>query len=446
MKLRAGPLAPAKETAPTIRGTSGFDAMSTQYHSTRPEGTGALFVAILGYCLITFMRPQDFIPGVGAIKPGMIFGLLALFLWFGTRDRTYLADSIPKLMLSFLFATAIGATFATNKRMLFAAFQDLATYGVVFTLALPVVLSTHARRKFFLRFLLGCYVFIAAWVTTHNGHGQGAFLEDENDAALALNVGICLAFSMARFEAARLWKLAAIGAVLLCVAGVVVSDSRGGLVGLVAVGVALALFSRQLLRTLLIVSVVVVAVIPFVPASYTKDMRTMSDPNDPTRKERIYSWNRGMEMFWANPVLGVGANNFPNRVAEFEHSAAAERERGNRRSITYRAAHSLYFTLLPETGLLGTAIYLALLMTALSRCWNAVQRALPDAHGDDRRMWAYFIGSALVAFSVCATFISVLLYPYFWMLVSFAMLLSPMVGIRDGNLYWAARPKRPRAE
>ena len=176
--------------------------------------------------------------------------------------------------------------------------------------------------------------------------------------------------------------------------------------------------------------------LPFVPASYTKDMKTMTDPNDPTRVERIYSWNRGMDMFWANPVLGVGINNYPNRVSEFENTAKALKERQVRHTLAYRAAHSLYFTLLPEMGVVGTLVYVVLLTTALWRSWVTVRRPLPDAPGDDRRTWAYFVGSALVAFSVSGTFISVLIYPYFWMLASFAIFLSPLVVMRNGEMHW----------
>ena len=406
----------------------------------------ALYWSLMGFCLITLVRPQDVIPGLGSIKPGLMFSVAMLITWVGTKNRDYLIDPIPKLLIAFLCLIASGALFAVNPHVLSWAFEDVATFTLAFSLAFPAVARSLVQRRAFIRFLLLANLFTAYWVITHNGHGQGGHLGDENDASLALNIGVCLCFAVARFDRERTWRLLATAGVFFTAFAVVITGSRGGFVGLIAAGLAIAIFSRELLRALFSIAVVVLLVLPFVPANYTADMMTITDPNDLTRTARIYSWHRGTDMFLANPVFGVGANNYPFRVHEYENSAAAQAERNDRRSVGGRAAHSLYFTLLPETGTVGVVLYLSMLITALIRCWKAVRRPLPDAPGDDRRLWAYFVGSALVAFSAGGTFVSVLYYPHFWMLVSFTILLAPTVVMHEGEIRWETLIRQKKAQ
>ena len=59
-------------------------------------------------------------------------------------------------------------------------------------------------------------------------------------------------------------------------------------------------------------------------------------------------------LFFDNPVMGVGQGNYPWHVGEIEEEMGVQWQT---RSLSGRAAHSLYFTLLPELGLIGTLIY-----------------------------------------------------------------------------------------
>src|SRR5207244_10743368 len=71
-----------------------------------------------------------------------------------------------------------------------------------------------------------------------------------------------------------------------------------------------------------------------------------------TGEDRVYIWKFGWKMFLDNPIIGVGQSNFPVRFGHYEGD-----ERLYGRTRVWRAAHSLYFTLLPELGLVGVFLF-----------------------------------------------------------------------------------------
>ncbi len=146
-------------------------------------------------------------------------------------------------------------------------------------------------------------------------------------------------------------------------------------------------------------------------------------------------------MFLDNPVIGVGGNNFPVRFAEYE---------GDRRlhGITrgWRAAHSVYFTLLAELGLVGTGIFFALVYYTL-RDLRVVRRVLarnPQPQGIQSQKESGGVGislyhlalameGSLISFLVSSAFISTLYYPNFWVMMSFVMALRGVVESRSNG-------------
>ena len=75
-------------------------------------------------------------------------------------------------------------------------------------------------------------------------------------------------------------------------------------------------------------------------------------------------------MWKANPVFGVGQGNYNWNVHFYEDLNVTGQSSGG------RAAHSLYFTLLPELGLLGVTLYVLILGVTISDL-HRLRRARP---------------------------------------------------------------------
>ena len=411
-----------------------------------------LLLATLVYFVVVLVRPQDLWPPLGAIRPGLIAFVLVGLTWTMTADKSRIfADSIVRWRL-FLFAVLlIGSAEVVNHRSWMYVVLDNLEYTVVYFLALPVVLRDPAPARAVLRLFAMSFGFLAVWVIMHGGVGTAAWMTDENDAAAVLILGVCLGYALFAESPQRRTRLIGLALAATCVAGVLSTDSRGGFLGLAAAGLGMAIFSRKLWRYSVTAIVVLLITIPFVPSNYLREMKTINDPTDRTRTERLYSWARAWDMFLDNPVVGVGAGNFPWRVYEYEQSPEAVAARNGRRVLAGRAAHSLPFTLLAETGVSGAVAFFAILGLSFNRVWSVSRSPRTQDDNHTARILATWIGPSLIGFLTAAIFISVLWYPPIWLLFGATVGLSKIELRRTGigatidrdHTTQNRRPRRP---
>jgi hypothetical protein len=129
-------------------------------------------------------------------------------------------------------------------------------------------------------------------------------------------------------------------------------------------------------------------------------------------------------MFSDNPLWGVGQGNFPYRFREYE-IAYGFPDGLHGRSRAGRAAHSIFFTLLPELGIAGLII-VSLMILYVFKCTRDIRNLLgasPSFSSHDNYSYVFYltlaIEGSLIAYLVSGIFISVLYYPSFWFLVAF---------------------------
>jgi O-antigen ligase len=399
------------------------------------DAHAVLFWAAMAYIVVTFVRPQDILGALEVVRPGVPISIVVLLASLPLIPRQLSSSGGARLMFAFLAVVVVGGLVTVNQYWWFLTAWSHAVTTIFFAVTVPVLFRVANYRDRIVTLFLFAYDFVAIWALTHHGVGQGAFLGDENDAGVALGIGVVFAALLVPVAPSMKWKVVCVGSALLCAAAIVSTGSRGGFLGLVTAIVAIAWFSRRVILVLTLSCVIVAAAYPFLPPGYVdKRLASATDPNDPTRAERLYGWRRGWEMFLDHPILGVGAANFGWRVPEYDNTAKAIEERRDRRSLGARAAHSVYFQLLPETGLAGTTLYIALLIRALlvgirtrrneeSSTIDAVDKAI-----------ARMASAGLIVLSVSGAFVSVLFYPHFWMLVGLAECVrEKQSGIRGAN-------------
>jgi O-antigen ligase len=383
-----------------------------------------LYMAVSVYLVVTIYRPQDIIAPLGLLRPGLISVIVIAALLLGCDFSAVRRDPVFRWQILFFGIMVAGLAVVTNHFYWFSATRDYLLYLIAFSVAMPLVMQKPAFRDALLKLMLGGFAFVAIWAIAHKGVGPGAWIGDENDTAAALLIGLCLAYSTWAEAASKLWRLLAIGVGLLCLVGVVVSESRGGVIGLVATVGAIVWYAGRAMRMLIFATAVVASVWFVAPDSFKAQVFSISDKQDSTRTERLYSWERGWEMLVANPLLGVGAANFPWAVGRYELTPEVAEERGGRRMIAGRVAHSLYFTLLPEMGVFGSIAYFAVVIHSLRRARRALRGGDPAKTDASIRTCALFLGPAVVGYSVASIFISTLWYPAIWMLAGLSVFLG----------------------
>jgi putative inorganic carbon (hco3(-)) transporter len=390
------------------------------------------FAFALAYLLIDYGRPQDWLPALRALRPGMVVLAINILLLLG-RQRRRLQTPL-KFVLVFLCLMIALVPVARNSRAAFYTAWNFAL--LVFGAVLPIAVSTDSYHKVvrLVRFFVWLHVPLALYSLSHRGIGMGSFLNDENDFCLAFNM--VLPYAMSLFFLARSFprKLLMLGIGLLILAAATATFSRGGFVGLVSVGLMIWLRSRRKGLALLASMALVVGVYSVTPTSYWSEIgsiQTAANRGD-TGDTRLYYWTLGWRMFQDHPIVGVGPNNFQFNTLRYDQDL-----RNN--GVWGRVAHSLYFTVLPEYGIPGVVLFSLIIVTGWTERRRVRKRLTSSLasqlHSDDdnerSRTLIQFMGAvdaSLIAFLTTGAFISVVYYPHLWILTAFSAALSSVGG------------------
>ncbi|HEY0941134.1 MAG TPA: O-antigen ligase family protein [Steroidobacter sp.] len=404
-----------------------------------------LFFATAAFMIVVMMRPQDIVPVLGLIRPGVLTTgfLFYAVLRYGYDNIPHKNDPLVRCFLWFLGSLVFGLIVVVNHNSWFWTVFAVVSYICAYVIALPILLTSDKyRNRIFAIFLLSFGVG-AIFSLTHGGRGPGDWQGDENDMAGALGLGFCIALSYWLAPGRRPFKWLAWAVAGVCALGIVVAGSRGGMLGFIAGGLGIAYFSGKLFRSLLIATVLAVVAIPFLPEETKSDFMSINNKDDTTRQERIYSWQKGWEMFLRSPLLGVGPNNYPWRIGEMQNLNPEFGQPDYWRPLAGRVAHSSYVTVLAETGLTGTIPYALIIVIMLARCRRAIYH---DKNITDwQRFAAFAAGSGWLAYGTSAIFISQTYAPPIFMMAGLAISLgyvAPSKPTRKGARPSAARSVR----
>ncbi|MGI8596958.1 MAG: O-antigen ligase family protein [Thermoleophilaceae bacterium] len=209
---------------------------------------------------------------------------------------------------------------------------------------------------------------------------------DANYLAAGLIPAAVLAGALAGATRNPLLRLVAWSAAAIIAAGVAATQSRGGMIAVV-VAVVAALVVLRHRRSQVVAFVLVVALgggawFAAYPEAWTRVVDTQSGSTG-----RADLWTVGWRMFRDHPVVGVGLHNYAVRAEDYV------REPGSLEAVELIAddpheAHNVFLGVLAETGVVGLALYLAVLSACLAAAYRSMrafeslgERALADLSG-----------------------------------------------------------------
>lgn len=385
----------------------------------------ASFIIIISFLAFEFVRPQDQFGIIGIFKIPMILTLLGAILFIRGNKQGVFREPILKYIIFFIMVIALSIIKASNHNSTFTVFQSMSIFLI--SAIIPFIQYMNTKEKIFLffKYWVAINVVFALFVISNGGTGTGGFNKDENDAALVLNAALPFAYYLAASKnTQKNLRLLYWLAFTIIISASILTFSRGGFLGIAAIGLIIFIQSKNKAKTIfisLILSLLFVTVgYKLLPEAYIADMKTISDTEDGTRNERLYSWDIGFQMFKKNPILGVGAGNYPWTVSRYAHLSSMYNPDG--RSLGGRAAHSMYFTLIPELGLLGIIAFIGLFHKTMTSMRSIVKR-YKDIE-DDRSDFANLAQACFSSLFTClitGAFISVLYYPVIWFYCTFAL-------------------------
>ncbi|GLQ46118.1 hypothetical protein GCM10007862_11690 [Dyella lipolytica] len=315
-----------------------------RYAAARPGG--AMFVLSLVYLMLTIIRPQDYMPALTGIPLLPVVLLLAFLLWLGSNTKVFAG---PQFLLLLLFLLALMVSDAANG-WVGGALVQLKTFGpiVIAFFVLASAIAASPRRvvvAFFVFVLCSIVLALHGWNQTRVGVGWtgtplsldgriqyvGIF-NDPNDLGLLF----ATAFPMAVYLSGRggfLRRVIWLAGAALLLYGIFLTNSRGAMLAVVAIG-AVYLWRRRGLVTALVLSGVGLVGMMMMPSRLQQ-----LDVSESSAFGRVDAWYEGLHMFLAKPLFGVGAGNFTD--------------------YNELTAHNSLILVLAETGFFGYIIWLA---------------------------------------------------------------------------------------
>lgn len=383
---------------------------------SEPQTDWTWFWFLIAYIIIDFARPQDLVPGISFLKPGMLSVLgLTFFIistssyWFRIVHIRMIWYTVGLLILWVFLASNNNYAYMTAKGML---------------LYMPYILSVVAclvNLKTFKKFIninILVMIYISITGIVRGGRGTGGYFHDENDIALYINTMLPFCYFFLIYQKELGWRLIYAAGVILGITADVVSFSRGGFVGLAVIAAGIWFFGKKKVLTLCIFCIIASGMYFWVGEAYIAEIKTITDTSEGTASWRLMAWKSGVRMFLHNP-FGVGGNNYQIRLPEYQPKDYGRLDWG-------RPAHSLWVTLLSELGIIGVILFVRLIYNVFKDMFHIVRA--PPLFDDPDYMTFYASALALICgylgFFASGTFLSVLYYPYLWYYAAIAASLK----------------------
>lgn len=342
------------------------------------------YVICLAFIIFSFFRVHEAFPFLGPLRiPQLLavatLGVLVWHLFVSKEIKCYWTPQLTWFAVFFSLVT-VGVVFSSNPAEAIGYFNSI--YIKIGVLALAIVWLSKSPKDFLLasRLLLVSGVVIACVALSNkmNGIGLvegtrvtigrdiGSILGDPNDLSLVLlfpcGFGLSLFFStgLSKFER----YLAGLSYFLL-VSAIIATQSRGGLLGIMAITGYFA-WIKVKSKALLISGAAILLPILLVLAGISDRSSggAAEEGIDESAMGRIYAWGAAYRMALANPFTGVGINNF--FVNYYFFSAHWD-------GLNH-AVHSTWFGILAETGFLGLSVFIGLLISLLKKLKSTQQR------------------------------------------------------------------------
>ncbi|PMM18086.1 O-antigen ligase family protein [Vibrio breoganii] len=368
-----------------------------------------LFWFVTLFVVFSFFRIHEVIPALMPFKIPLLLslGALASLCWHSLISRQLKVYWHPsmKWLVIFWGLVAIGLAFATNRGEALSTFKGIYWKIMLMTLAIIWIINTKEQLSKICWTIVaaGCLVACVALFNSVNGIGLvegsrvtigrqiGSMLGDPNDLALVLLFP--LAFSASFFfnsRLSRISRLMGFTVLALLSMAIIATQSRGGLLGMVAV---YAVYINQAVRSkVLLVSLGTVGLAVLYLAAGISERASGGAAEagiDSSSMGRLYAWEAAAKMAVENPFTGVGINNFySNYYFYSSHWDGLN-----------HAVHSTWFGVLAETGFLGLIVFITLIVSLLRtakqslNCIKASTTSSPYLESSANAVYAGLIGT-----------------------------------------------------
>jgi putative inorganic carbon (hco3(-)) transporter len=365
-------------------GAAAFFAASLEY----PVATLAIFV------LLTFVSQ---IAGVGAsvsVAKGAGGVLVVSWLYRRLARRTVPLDAAagvaPFAVGSALLCTwmVLSATWASDSHAALAAAFRLLQGPLIAVVIVATISTVAAFRLVAAAYVAGATVSAVvgmAGVTksdnvalVQSGRLSGG-ISDPNFLAAVLVPALVIALFAFQTTKSRSWRLLIALTGCACLAGIFLTESRGGIIGLgVATVVAIAYAGpvrRQILVSIAVTAAFAVVYFSFAPPQSFHRLTTFTTDGGTGRSDL---WTVAAKAFTVHPVGGVGAGNYTLDEPQYLLDVNKNLPRADL-VLHNEVVHNTYLQTAAELGAIGVALLLFTILVPLFYARRAVEAFARDS-------------------------------------------------------------------
>lgn len=378
------------------------------------------------------LRPDCLLPGgkILMYTPALLTCLLLLQLL--RAKRKVLENSQTKYFILIMVLMLFQLPFARNTGFSTMAVKSMFTYGITSYLFIVQFVDNYVKLDRYIRLFVILSLVVALLGIIGAGKVDVSVLHDENDFCLLMNILIPFTFFLAQDAKDSKKRFFYFALLIIYLCGNISTFSRGGFIGLVALSLYVFFIMRHKMLFMIIAGILTFAVVLWAPPRYLAEIRSI-DTNSyqrDTGATRIDSWKAGWKMFKDHPLIGVGAYNFGVCLPDYWD------QNDNPDKMWGRVAHSLYFTLIPEMGIIGTFCFLGMLWgnyndhsyicgleqrktdCLISSGFTQEEKEELSSSIRTLHFFSKSCVAAMIAYLVTGAFLSVLWYDYFWKLTA----------------------------
>jgi putative inorganic carbon (hco3(-)) transporter len=360
------------------------------------------WIGIMGWTWISLMNPHTFtwhlnsLPVAAAVAGSTLLGTLI------TKDRRdFSLTPETGVLLAFMLWICLTLQFSFDVDDSLIMWKRVMKIDFMIFIGLVVLYSKRHLLTFTWVVVgsIGFYGIKGGLFTLLTGGDYlvwgpaGTFIEGNNELALAM-IMITPLFRFLQLQITSIWgKRAITAAIFLCIAAALGSHSRGALLALVAMTMALWWYGGRQFGVFLAIAFVSALALMFLPEQWFSRMSTIGDyQSDASAMGRINAWWMAWNLASDRFCFSIYDLNIFGRYAPDP--------------IDVHAAHSIYFQVLGEHGFVGLFLFMMLWLLV----WLNAGKLRKAARKAPETEWLSELGAmcqvSLVGYAVGGAFLS----------------------------------------
>jgi O-antigen ligase len=357
---------------------------------------GLVFVALvlsslqIGFAAMVMFAYLEVLSVLGGVSLAKVAGALIVVAWVATvsiggrRERNLFTThpAFTFLVLAFLGWSAISVVWSESSSTALTSVMRYALNAFLLPIAFTAVRNRRDAMHILAAIVIGASIAAVSAIiappppeSAIYGRAAGT-VGDPNELAAALLVGLVVAaaFAVNRHISPALRALAGVSAVL-CLMGILLSLSRGGLLGTAcALLIAVAVAGRWRRRVLALAGTLgVLAVGYFAAFASLPAKQRVLDVGAEGGTGRLDLWTVGLRMIEAHPLNGIGSGEFPVSSVHYLLRPGLIQS-GAFILSTPKVAHNTYLNITAELGLVGGILFIAMIAFCIGCALLAIKR------------------------------------------------------------------------